>query len=357
MKIPINTKAYLRQVSISAFFWGLSLGFFAVFRYLGINRAPDIELSCNIRALILTNMATLTVLGAVLGMVYASIEYFFEKSVSKSLGWRLQLFIKIMLDLLITLGLLRLSLIITQSNGTKEGWLSWLNNERIESIMLYIFFCSFFVFFLMKIAAERFGKAVFFKMLLGKYRTPKEEDRIFMFLDLKNSTTIAEQLGHFRYSQFIQDCFHDLNKLVLKYEAEIYQYVGDEVVLTWPYLKGITNNNCIGLFFNFQQQLLSKNKYYLDKFGTCPQFKAGIHGGSLMIAEVGFVKKQLAYHGDVINTSARIQKQCNNYNVPLLLSEKLINDLNIQDLLTSKYLGNVLLKGKSKEVKIYSLLV
>ncbi len=74
-----------------------------------------------------------------------------------------------------------------------------------------------------------------------------------------------------------------------------------------------------------------------------------------MVAEVGFVKKELAYHGDVINTSARIQAECNKYNVTLLLSGKLLQDLKIDDLSTSKSLGNVLLKGKQEEVKIHTV--
>ncbi|MEM9328232.1 MAG: adenylate/guanylate cyclase domain-containing protein, partial [Bacteroidota bacterium] len=193
------------------------------------------------------------------------------------------------------------------------------------------------------------------KILLGKYRTPKEEERIFMFLDLKNSTSIAERLGHLKYSQFIQDCFYDLNLVVFKYEAEIYQYVGDEAVLTWPYQRGVVNSNCIRLFFEFQRQRKSREAYYLQNYGIYPEFKAGLHGGALMVAEVGFVKKELAYHGDVINTSARIQAQCNHYNVALLLSEKLIQDIKTEDFTTSKPLGSVLLKGKQKEVKIHTL--
>ena len=74
-----------------------------------------------------------------------------------------------------------------------------------------------------------------------------------------------------------------------------------------------------------------------------------------MVAEVGFVKKELAYHGDVINTSARIQAQCNTYNATLLPSEKLLRDINSENFSTSKSLGSVLLKGKKEEVKIHAV--
>lgn len=211
------------------------------------------------------------------------------------------------------------------------------------------------VFSFVKIAIERFGRGVFLKMLIGHYKNPQEEERIFMFLDLKDSTTIAERLGYHQYSQFIQDCFIDLNEVVLDYHAEIYQYVGDEAVLSWPYLKGLDKNNCIGIFFAFEERRQYRKDYYIKKYGVFPEFKAGLHGGKLMVAEVGFVKKELAYHGDVINTSARIQAECNTYNVTLLISEKLLNDLNINTQSKTNYLGNILLKGKLNEVKIHSV--
>ncbi|MEO1053641.1 MAG: adenylate/guanylate cyclase domain-containing protein [Bacteroidota bacterium] len=358
MKRITYVKNYLQQVAVSVLFWGVCLGFFAVFRYLGIDRIPNIEVNGSTRSLVLSNLMAMIMLGFVLGIIYATIDYFFDKHISKNLSLGASLISKTFIYFIITIGLLRLAQIAAQANGMElnfeGGWLWWLRDERFASILLYIIFCSF-VFSLVKIAIERFGKGVFIKILLGRYRTPKEEERIFMFLDLKNSTTIAERLGHLKYSQFVQDCFYDLNMIVFRYEAEIYQYVGDEAVLTWTYEKGIVNSNCVKLFFGFEQQRQSRRNYYIQKYGVYPEFKAGLHGGTLMVAEVGFVKKELAYHGDVINTSARIQAQCNNFNVALLLSEKLIQDIETEDFSTSESLGSVLLKGKKKEVKIHTV--
>ncbi|MEM6318578.1 MAG: adenylate/guanylate cyclase domain-containing protein, partial [Bacteroidota bacterium] len=69
----------------------------------------------------------------------------------------------------------------------------------------------------------------------------------------------------------------------------------------------------------------------------------------------GFVKKELAYHGDVINTSARIQGQCNTYNAGLLVSEKLMGDLNTKDFSATNLMGSVLLKGKQEAIKIHTI--
>ena len=170
---------------------------------------------------------------------------------------------------------------------------------------------------------------MFLKIFFGKYRSPKEEKRIFMFLDLKSSTSMAETLGHYKYSQLIQDCFLDLNLIIRKYDAEIYQYVGDEVVLSWKYKNGVKEKKCVNIYFDYISRLQGKETYYIEKYGVLPQFKAGMHGGTLMAAEVGFIKKEMAYHGDVINTTARIQGECNKYGEQLLISKILNEDLNL----------------------------
>src|SRR5690606_6867708 len=96
---------------------------------------------------------------------------------------------------------------------------------------------------------NKYGPGVLVPLLLGKYRSPKEEERIFLFMDLKSSTAIAEQLGHIRYSAFIRDSFLDINELLSEYSASVYQYVGDEIVLTWTVRNGLNQMACVDFFF------------------------------------------------------------------------------------------------------------
>ncbi len=95
------------------------------------------------------------------------------------------------------------------------------------------------------------GGRVLLNLIMGKYRHPKQEERIFMFLDLKSSTTIAERLGHAQFSRLLQDCFQDLTDTTIKHDVEIYLYVGDEAVLTWKAADGIRNVSCISAYYDF----------------------------------------------------------------------------------------------------------
>ncbi len=352
-------KQYLQLLWQSVLFWSVVMGLFSIFRYYGIEEEEGFQVITEYSGLQGTLRALLgfTSIGTLIGFLYATIDFVFDRFASNRISLVYDLIIRTFFYFITTIAVFTVimdlfSSIYDINLNTEAGW--WRENKSFWATILYIVFVSF-IFSFIKIATEKFGKGVFLKMLMGKYKQPQEEKRIFMFLDLKDSTTIAENLGHFKYSQFIQDCFYDLNEVVPKYDAEIYQYVGDEAVLSWPYKKGLANNNCIDLFFAFQQKKHKKSEYYLDKYGVIPEFKAGLHGGELMVTEVGVIKKEIAYHGDVINTSARIQAECNTYKVLLLISEKLLQDLKINTHLTSKFLGSVLLKGKQEKVNIHTI--
>lgn len=351
-------KAYFLHIWRSVIFWAIALTLWCLFRFYGLGEIEGVTVSSNYQeSMQIQNIIRLFFVAGVLsGIVFGNIEFIFEKYVSNKLAIGLRTLLKILLYLISMIiistaakHLAELRFGVDLAVDPRHFWA----DKTFRVTMLYVLLVSIVQSFI-KISNEKFGKGVFLKMLLGKYKKPQEEKRIFMFLDLKASTTIAESLGHFRYSQLIQDCFYDLNDIVPKYAAEIYQYVGDEAVLSWPYKKGLTDNNCIALFFEFQNLLKGKSDYYKEKYGQVPEFKAGLHGGKLMVAEVGVVKKELAFHGDVINTSARIQSECNTYDVHILISEKLKEDL-IDSSYHFSHVGNVLLKGKNDKLNIFTL--
>ncbi|MEP3388013.1 MAG: adenylate/guanylate cyclase domain-containing protein, partial [Reichenbachiella sp.] len=173
------------------------------------------------------------------------------------------------------------------------------------------------------------------------------------FLDLKSSTEHAERLGHIHYSKMIQDCFNDLGAVV-ENESDVYQYVGDEVILTWKLNDGLKNENCLRALYTFKSQLEKRKDHYQKHYDCQPEFKAGVHAGMVTVTEVGKYKKQIAYHGDTINTAARIQEKCNEFKEELLVSE------NLRDKLTAaafkfNELGSIALKGKEQAVTIFAV--
>ena len=203
---------------------------------------------------------------------------------------------------------------------------------------------------------DKYGPGMFRSFLLGKYFHPKREERIFMFLDLRSSTRIAERLGEEYYFNFIKDVFKHVTPSIIYSKGEIYQYVGDEIVITWVTKKGIENANCIRCFFEIQRTLRQKASYYLEAYGVEPEFKAGLHYGNVMAGEVGVVKRDIAFSGDVLNTAARIQSKCNELGVNILISKFLLEKLALPpNSFEPRKIGDMMLRGKNQQVVLFTV--
>lgn len=242
---------------------------------------------------------------------------------------------------------------IIERGDILASFIDQLTDETMIPALLFVGFTAFAFSFIRQMITQ-IGGRVLLNLIMGKYRYPKQEDRIFMFLDLKSSTKIAEKLGHARFSGLLQDCFHDLTDTVIKHEVEIYLYVGDETVLTWKSEKGVTRSNCINAFYDFQATLQQKSEYYKAKYGIIPEFKAGLNAGIVTVAEIGVIKKHIAYHGDVLNIAARIEGKCNEYGRNVLVSASLKELLREDKSLSFELMGSVPLRGKETAVDIYA---
>ncbi len=202
---------------------------------------------------------------------------------------------------------------------------------------------------------RKMGPGILWSWITGKYYNPKEEERIFMFLDMKDSTAIAEQLGNLKFSALVRDFFRDLTYPVLETSGEVSHYIGDEAVLTWKVEPGLRAANCAQLFFKFEDAIKARSSHYIAEYGLVPEFKAGLHIGKVVATEVGEVKSEIVFHGDVLNTAARIQGLCNEEGVGLLLSADLASRLELPADLTTRSLGMRSLKGKAHELEVFTL--
>jgi len=202
---------------------------------------------------------------------------------------------------------------------------------------------------------NKFGQGIFWDILRGKYNTPREEQRIFMFLDLNSSTGIAEKLGDKKYHAFLKDVFTDITNPILDNQGDIYQYVGDEVVIAWKYEEGIRDSKCVQCFFDIKFHLKELGNKYMRQYGLIPSFKAGLHCGRVVAGEVGIIKRDITYSGDVLNTTSRIQNMCKEFNEEVIVSGDLAASLRLPGSLAAQPLGSIKLRGKQKETQLVAL--
>lgn len=327
--------------------WTLACLFLSIVRGVGTEELGSLKFEFDQSILISFT------LGPIMGLVSGLAQILTEERIYKFISIQRFLLIRF----LYTIGFLIVVVIAAYSVyqvlfGTELGIIQFAFDEGSWAIYFYVLVVDFMLSVLRQVNLM-LGEGNLRKLLMGHFYTPREEERIFMFLDLKSSTPMAEKLGHVQYSKLVQDCFNDLG-IVASSDAEIYQYVGDEAVLTWEMESGIENLSCLNTFYRFKQRLEDKRQYYELKYGCHPFFKAGMHVGVVTVTEVGKYKKEIAYHGDTVNTAARIQGQCNNLKSELLVSEALKSKLDT-DTFHFKPMGSVPLKGKQGKVAICSV--
>ena len=348
-------KLKLTDLAVSVVAWIGALGLYLTVRFLGTKDTMDWATTPG--ALVLLGI----VVGAVFGVLYwlilllADSRHLRRRSYGFLLAFKcVGLFLAACVIVLVS----RIAAYMQGSITAEEilpSFLDRLSHGAGVAFFLYVTAIAF-VFTLIRQMSMMVGARVLMNLMLGKYHAPKEEERIFMFLDMRGSTTHAERLGPLTYCRLVQDCFNDLTDSALAHEVEIYQYAGDEAILTWRVPNGLRNANCVAVFFQFDEALRSKADYYRARYGIVPEFKAGVNIGTVTAAEIGVLKRDIAYFSDVLNTAARIQSKCNEYGKRLLISGTLKNMLDpVPNRPVMERLGEIALKGKENLVEIYAV--
>jgi adenylate cyclase len=307
------------------------------------------------------NILIIPISGLITGLLIGTMEVlyfnalFIQKSFIKKIIYKSIIYLVInILFLLIT------SLIINSltTGFDKRAWENiWTSffTYSFWSIEIYIAAVIVISQFYTEVS-ESIGQGVLANFFTGKYHTPIEEERIYMFLDMKSSTTVAENLGHVKYFEMLREYYFDLSDPIVKYSGEIYQYVGDEIIVSWKLRSVLENKNCIQCFFAMKEAISRQARKYNEKFGLLPEFKAGFHLGKVTTGEIGVIKKHIIFTGDVLNTTARIQALCNTYKVDILISGDLIKKLNLHSQFQIKNLGEVELRGREEKIELFTIL-
>ncbi len=293
-------------------------------------------------------------LGFLCGVFFWILDYIFSKISFRKLSYGLVVLIQSIIYFSVYVFLIFGSAILVLLHNNVSFSISEAISDQMQASILvpiiYVFVVTFLLIFLKQVQLK-FGPGNMTRLILGQFRNPRKQERFFMFIDLKGSTTIAEKLGAIHYSDFIKDCFIE-SSIATRYLAEIYQYVGDEIVLSWSKKNGLKNENCIQFYYDFTNRLRKKEAYFDKKYGIQPIFKAGVHFGEIIITEVGEIKREIAFHGDTINTTSRIQEQCNSLQENLLVSDTIQKLFLANSNFKFNRLCDLTLRGKENTVSL-----
>ena len=301
--------------------------------------------------------------GMLVGLLIAYLEFFVFNKKSRRLQFmtivaiRTGLYFILITAILFTVFLL--SRVIRFKMGIGDVWASeefqrFLWKEEFKVSIIYTVTLAFIINFTMLIN-RKMGQGVMLGFITGKYFHPKKIDRIFMFLSIQYSDQIIKNIGRLSFHKFLNDFFFDIAEPIIEHKGIIYEYVEDEIVVYWIPKDGEQNVNCLRTFFDAKKIIKEKSEKYYTKYGFVPQFDAGFHYGNVIQGEMGEIKSDVVFFGDVLNTASRIKNQCEPLDCDLIVSAQVKYRMDLPQIYKAETCGQIQLKGKKESLELFAI--
>jgi adenylate cyclase len=228
-------------------------------------------------------------------------------------------------------------------------------DPAVELVTIGVSLATTVIFVIVLQAAGLLGRRTFRNLVLGRYRRPRAERRFFLFVDVVGSTAIAERLGALQAHRFLAAVFSATAEPVAACGGEIYQYVGDEIVVTWTEDEGRLDARPLRCFFLMQESLVNLRAKFHEQFAAEPGLRAALHLGEVIAGEVGEVRRAIVFHGDVMNTASRLEQATRELGCRFIASADAVQALGPQADLETRDLGALALRGRKEPIRAFAV--
>jgi adenylate cyclase len=199
------------------------------------------------------------------------------------------------------------------------------------------------------------GPRTFLNFITGRYHSPVEENRFVLFVDIAGSTGLAERLGGIAIHRLLDRTFRLLTLSVVDYRGEVLNYVGDEVIVTWPERGGAVDCRPLRCFAAMRDELSHASGQFEREFGTAPRIRGSLHFGPVIVGEIGDVKRAIVFNGDVMNTAARLEELSRNIDGGFLASRAAMERFASRPPFAVRDLGRLPIRGRADGIDVVGI--
>ena len=199
------------------------------------------------------------------------------------------------------------------------------------------------------------GPRAFLNFITGRYHTPVEEKRFVLFVDIAGSTGLAERLGGIAIHRLLDRTFRLLTLAVVDYRGEVLNYVGDEVIVTWPERGGALDCRPLRCFAAMREALAKASSQFEREFGAIPRIRGSLHFGPVIVGEIGDIKRAIVFNGDVMNTAARLEELSRNVDGGFLASRAAMERFSSAPPFAVRDLGRLAIRGRADGIDVVGI--
>jgi adenylate cyclase len=199
------------------------------------------------------------------------------------------------------------------------------------------------------------GRRALLNFITGRYHAPVEENRFVLYVDIAGSTGLAEQLGGVGIHRFLDRTFRLLTIAVVDTRGEVLNYVGDEIIVTWPERGGAIDCRPLRCFVAMRDELLRASSQFEREFGASPRIRGSLHFGPVIVGEIGDIKRAIVFNGDVMNTGARLEELSRGVEGGFLASRAAMARFNSAPPFAVRDLGQLPIRGRADGIDVVGL--
>ena len=291
------------------------------------------------------------VTGALLGLAIGVLELFVLDGPLRpwlsGLSFTANLMVRsaIYAPIIMVVQLLRGELVAGLTSASGDGFWSGVSTAAVISALMNLAFAI----------ANLIGARALVNFATGRYHSPVTENRFVLFVDIAGSTGLAESLGGLAIHRLLDRIFRLLTLSVVDYRGEVLNYVGDEVIVTWPERDGAIDCRPLRCFVAMRDELARAGSQLEREFGVVPRIRGSLHFGPVIIGEIGDVKRAIVFNGDVMNTAARLEELSRQVDGGFLASRAAMQQFSSAPPFVVRDLGRLPIRGRADGIDVVGI--
>jgi adenylate cyclase len=172
-----------------------------------------------------------------------------------------------------------------------------------------------------------------------------------LFLDIKEFTSIAEQLSSVEIFNLVNTLMSYLEPVILRNSGLIDKYIGDAIMALFDH-----PDDALTAALEMLAAINAFNATRLSQKLLPINVGIGINTGSLIVGTVGFEERMdCSVISDAVNIASRLESLTRNFGIELLISENTYEQLDHKNNYHLRYLGLTAMKGKRLPMKVYEV--
>jgi class 3 adenylate cyclase len=171
-----------------------------------------------------------------------------------------------------------------------------------------------------------------------------------LFTDIRNYTSLSEQMTPEETFSFICRFNERMGPLIRKHNGFINQYLGDSIMAIFT----LNASDALRAAIEMQKEIHEFNLLRLEKNKPLIEIGIGMHTGSLIMGITGDLDRMDACTiSDTVNTASRVESLTKHYKAGILLSEASLKQITDTSEFDLRNLGLVQLKGKHNSINVH----